>query len=330
MSGFLGEAEGWRWIEGLMAIFTGVLWIACSLLVPETYAPVLLRIRAAKLSKLTGKVYVSKLDVNKKQHTMAQQFKIALSRPWMLLFREPIVFLTSIYMAIIYGTLYMMFPAFPIVFQASKGWGPGEAGLAFLGITVGMVFAVAYAMFENIRYAKVAEANDGIAPPEARLPMAIVGSAFIPVGLFWFAWTNGNNVHWIVPIIGSAFFAIGIVLVFLSLLNYLIDSCKFSCRYLIIEQHTDTLFLRCGLCCFRPGRKLSPAVPVRRRLPALHGANVHEPWPPLGGFDTRLPLGGVHTVPHHILHLRAQDPGQVQVRRRGRPRPRGNARQCRH
>lgn len=94
MSGFLGEAEGWRWIEGLMAIFTGVLWIACSLLVPETYAPVLLRIRAAKLSKLTGKVYVSKLDVNKKQHTMAQQFKIALSRPWMLLFREPIVFLT--------------------------------------------------------------------------------------------------------------------------------------------------------------------------------------------------------------------------------------------
>lgn len=79
-----------------MAIFTGVLWIANSLLVPETYAPVLLRIRAAKLSKLTGKVYVSKLDINKKHHTMAQQFKIALSRPWMLLFREPIVLLTLV------------------------------------------------------------------------------------------------------------------------------------------------------------------------------------------------------------------------------------------
>lgn len=212
-----------------MAIFTGVLWIANSLLVPETYAPVLLRIRAAKLSKLTGKVYVSKLDINKKHHTMAQQFKIALSRPWMLLFREPIVFLLSAYMAIVYGTLYMMFPAFPIVFQLSKGWGPGEAGLAFLGITVGMVFAVAYAMFDNKRYARVAEEHNGMAPPEARLPMAIVGSAFIPVGLFWFAWTNGNNIHWIVPIIGSAFFAVGIVLVFLSLLNYLIDSCKFCC-----------------------------------------------------------------------------------------------------
>ena len=244
VSGFLGEAEGWRWIEGLMAIFTGVLWIACSLLVPETYAPVLLRIRAAKLSKLTGKVYVSKLDIHKKHHTMAQQFKIALSRPWMLLFREPIVFLTAVYMAIVYGTLYMMFPAFPIVFQASKGWGPGEAGLAFLGITVGMVFAVAYAMFDNVRYARIAEKHNGMAPAEARLPMAIVGSAFIPVGLFWFAWTNGNNVHWIVPIVGSAFFAVGIVLVFLSLLNYLIDSCKLCCStpdawHCIIQQHSD-------------------------------------------------------------------------------------------
>lgn len=249
VSGFLGEAEGWRWIEGLMAIFTGVLWIACSLLVPETYAPVLLRIRAAKLSKLTGKVYVSKMDVNKERHTMAHQFKVALSRPWMLLFREPIVFLTSVYMAIVYGTLYMMFPAFPIVFQASKGWSPGEAGLAFLGITVGMVFAVAYAMFDNIRYAKVAEEHNGMAPPEARLPMAIVGSAFIPIGLFWFAWTNGNNVHWIVPIIGSAFFAVGIVLVFLSLLNYLIDSCKFrrstpGSKHSIIRQRTDTILFQ--------------------------------------------------------------------------------------
>lgn len=91
-----------------MAIFTGVLWIVCTIFVPETYAPVLLRKRAAKLSKQTGKVYTSKLDLGKPHKTVASQFKVALSRPWILLFREPIVFLTSIYMAIIYGTLYMV------------------------------------------------------------------------------------------------------------------------------------------------------------------------------------------------------------------------------
>ena len=44
------------------------------------------------------------------------------------------------------------------------------------------------------------------------------------LGLFWFAWTNGPSVHWVVSIIASGFFATGLVLVFLSLMNYLIDS----------------------------------------------------------------------------------------------------------
>lgn len=226
MSGYFGEAEGWRWIEGLMAIFTGILWIICVILVPETYVPFLLRKRAAKLSKMTGKVYLSKLDVHKKPRTMAQQFKIALSRPWILLFREPIVLLTSIYMAIVYGTLYMEFAAFPIVFEQYKGWDAGESGLAFLGITVGMAFAVFYALLDQKRYVRIAKMHNGMPPAEARLPMSIVGSMLIPIGLFWFAWTTGNNIHWIVPIVGSVFFACGIVLIFLSLLNYLIDSCK--------------------------------------------------------------------------------------------------------
>ncbi|ROW14433.1 hypothetical protein VPNG_03912 [Cytospora leucostoma] len=224
VSGYFGQDEGWRWIEGLMAIFTGVLWITCTLLVPETYTPVLLRRRAAKLSKKTGKLYLSRLDITQQKRTMAQQFKVALSRPWILLFREPIVFLTSMYMAIVYGTLYMMFPAFPIVFEEYKGWGPGPAGCAFAGIAVGMVVAGIYAMFENKRYMRLAALHDGRTPPEARLPMSVIGSLLIPIGLFWFAWTTGNNIHWIVPIIGSAFFATGILLIFLSLMNYLVDS----------------------------------------------------------------------------------------------------------
>lgn len=237
MSGFLGQAEGWRWIEGLMAIFTGVVWIVCSATIPETYAPVLLRTRAEKLSKLTGKVYISKLEIGKERISVLRRLRLSLSRPWTLLFREPIVFLVSIYMAIVYGTLYMEFAAFPIIFEMQKGWSPGIAGLAFLGITVGMVFAIAYALFDNIRYTKISKQLDGDVPPEARLPGAIFGSILLPVGLFWFAWTDGNNVHWIVPIIGSMFFATGLVLVFLSLLNYLIDSCKassFSSSYIFL------------------------------------------------------------------------------------------------
>jgi hypothetical protein len=206
-----------------MAIFTGVLWIACSLYVPETYAPVLLRRRAAKLSKLTGKVYVSKMDLSVTA-SKSEQVKTTLLRPWILLFTEPIVFLTGIYLAIVYGTLYLLFAAFPIVFQQQRGWSPGIGGLAFIGVAVGMLFSVGYAMVDNRRYLRVAAANGGLAPPEARLPPAILGSVLLPVGLFWFAWTNGPEIHWIVPITASAFFAAGLVSVFLSLLTYMIDS----------------------------------------------------------------------------------------------------------
>ncbi|KAI2609141.1 major facilitator superfamily transporter [Hypoxylon sp. NC1633] len=220
--GFLGVARG---VEGLMAAFSGVLWILCLFLVPETYTPILLRRRAEKLSRTTGKVYLSKIDASQPKQTVAREFKVSLSRPWILLFREPIVLLASLYVAIVYGTLYLMFAAFPIVFQQQRGWSPGIGGLAFLGVAVGMMAAVAYSIYDNRRYGQVAAAHGGHAPPEARLPPAIIGSVLLPVGLFWFAWTNGADIHWIVCIVASGFFAAGLVLVFLSLINYLIDSC---------------------------------------------------------------------------------------------------------
>ncbi|KAK4106492.1 MFS general substrate transporter [Parathielavia hyrcaniae] len=221
--GFLGEAESWRWVEGLMAILTGILWIVCSLFVPETYAPVILRRRAAQLSKITSKAYVSKMDLSITT-TKAEQIKTTLLRPWVLLFSEPIVFLTAIYIAIIYGTLYFLFAAFPIVFQQQRGWSAGIGGLAFIGVAVSMLFAVAIAMVDNKRYLRVAAASPGgRAPPEARLPPAILGSVLLPVGLFWFAWTNGAETHWAVPVTASAVFATGLVGVFLSLLTYLVD-----------------------------------------------------------------------------------------------------------
>jgi hypothetical protein len=141
-----------------------------------------------------------------------------------LLFREPIVLLLSIYMAIIYGTLYMMFAAFPIVFQQQRGWSPGIGGLAFIGVMIGMIFAVMYSIWDNKRYQNVEAKHNGKAPPEARLPPAMLGSIFLPIGLFWFAWTNYPSIHWAASIVGTAPFGFGMVLVFLSIMNYLIDS----------------------------------------------------------------------------------------------------------
>lgn len=210
-----------------MAIFTGVLAIIGSLLVPETYAPVLLRKRAAALSEKTGKVYISMLDRKRGPVSPKKSFETALIRPWILLFREPIVLLISVYMAIIYGTLYMLFGAFPIVFQEVRGWSEGIGGLSFLGVMVGMMIGVVYSIWDNRRYIKIskaAAATGGLAPPESRLVLAMPGAVALPAGMFWFAWTNYPSIHWSVCIIGTAPFGFGMVLVFLSQMNYLIDS----------------------------------------------------------------------------------------------------------
>ncbi|EAW12568.1 MFS transporter [Aspergillus clavatus NRRL 1] len=224
IGGFLGLGAGWQWVMGFLAIFSGALWIIAGLIVPETYAPVLLRRRAARLSELTGQVYKSKTEAEQGKRNFSDALKTSLSRPWILLFQEPIVLLLSIYMAIIYGTLYMLFGAFPIVYAGQRGWNQGVSGLAFLGIMIGMMIAVTYSIIDNKRYIRVQEEHNGFAPPEARLPPCLVASIAIPMGLFWFAWTNYPSIHFLASISAGIPFGFGMVLVFLSLMNYMIDT----------------------------------------------------------------------------------------------------------
>jgi hypothetical protein len=87
-----------------------------------------------------------------------------------------------------------------------------------------MMVGVVYSIFDNKRYANVEKKSIGEAPAEARLLPAMIGAVALPIGMFWFAWTNYPNIHWSVCIAASAPFGFGMVLVFLSAVNYLIDS----------------------------------------------------------------------------------------------------------
>lgn len=139
--GFLGLTAGWRWIEGFLAIFCGVIVILFSVAGSETYAPYLLRRRAGTLSAATGKVYRFRADA-KAPLNIVVLFKASLLRPWKFLIYEPIVIILTIYTALIYGVLYLNFSAYPIVFQQLRGWNTGVGGLAFLGILVGVLSSV--------------------------------------------------------------------------------------------------------------------------------------------------------------------------------------------
>lgn len=101
----------------------------------------------------------------------------------------------------------------------------GVGGLAFLGVLVGMMLAIAFNIFiENPRYIKKAEASGKPNPPEVRLFAAMFGAPALVIGLAWFAATDSPSVHFIVPIIAAAPFGFGMVALFLSTMNYLVDS----------------------------------------------------------------------------------------------------------
>ncbi|KAI0098856.1 polyamine transporter 3 [Nemania sp. FL0031] len=224
VSGFLAQAGGWKWVDGLTVIFTGVMLLLGLIFVPETYTPYILTRRAQKLSKSTGKVYISKLERGNPKKTASSVFYNAIARPWVILLFEPIILALSIYSATVYGTLYLIFTAFPIVFRGARGWSQGIAGLAYLGIIIGQLLAMFFYIFLETAYRKRIAKDPSKATPEARLKPAMIGGVLLPIGLFIFAWTTFVRIHWIVSIIGSSFFGIGQVLLFISLINYTIDA----------------------------------------------------------------------------------------------------------
>lgn len=58
-----------------------------------------------------------------------------------------------------------------------------------------------------------------IAPEHQLRP--VFGCLALPISIFWFGWAgNFESVHWIVPIIGSMFFAVGGCLIFNSVFCY--------------------------------------------------------------------------------------------------------------
>ncbi|RBR26198.1 uncharacterized protein FIESC28_00981 [Fusarium coffeatum] len=135
---------------------------------------------------------------------------------------EPILFLLSLYMAFIYGILYLDFTAYPYVFQQTRHWDAGISGLSFLGIGAGMAIATAASPYINRVYATWVKKLGG-PKPEARLPHLILLSWLVPIGLFWFAWTADTSIHWASCIISGIPFGIGFVVLSLGITSYLID-----------------------------------------------------------------------------------------------------------
>jgi multidrug resistance protein len=221
VSGFLQLKETWRWT------FYVLLWMAGAtelllITLPETLPMMVLRNKARRLRKLPGKESV-KAPVEASDRSLGGIFKVALTRPWRLLF-DPISFFVAIYYAVVYTLLYMLFSIYPIVFQQKRGWNAGVGELPLIGTVIGACLG-GLVLFINNQMNQKKHTDDRKSVPEDRLPGAMVGGVMFAVTIFWFAWTAVyNSVHWAVPTVAGAFLATSILLIFVVFINYIIDS----------------------------------------------------------------------------------------------------------
>lgn len=191
IGGFINYNIHWRWTWYLLLIWAGVVLVAISVLVPETYAPVVLRDKAKKKRAETGDdSWKAKLEVSDK--SIVWTVAHSLYRPFLMLFMDPMCFCLCLFSAILLGILYLFFGAFPLVFSEVYGFNLWQNGLAFLGILTGMLIAMISDPIWHYLYIHQVDVHERKfgqrgSEPEYRLPSSIVGAWFCVIGLFWFA-----------------------------------------------------------------------------------------------------------------------------------------------
>jgi DHA1 family multidrug resistance protein-like MFS transporter len=225
IGGFIVDSYlGWRWTEYLTAIM-GFLALGLDVLfLEETYPPVVLVEKAAELRRRT-----KNWGIHAKQEEIEVDFRELVSknfsRPLRILVSEPIVLLLSIYMAFIYGLLYLFLTAYPIVFQEIHGFSGGIGGLPYFGMILGMIIAGIFIVLDQPNYTKKLAANNNVPIPEWRLPPVIYGGISFSLGLFWFGWSGYKaSTPWIVPTLSGLLTGFGLLAIFLQSLNYIVDA----------------------------------------------------------------------------------------------------------
>ncbi|KAJ9647931.1 GTPase-activating protein [Coniosporium tulheliwenetii] len=226
LTGFFGSpAYDWTWTIWELMWLSGFILVLLFSFLPETSANNILYRRTRRLRKLTGNDKLRcEPEFMAEQMTGREIVQIALIRPFILSFTEPIVLALNLYIALVYDLLYIWFESFVIVFVEIYGFNLGQLGLAFLGILVGALLTIPPFFWYLYKVQEKQFNERGEIQPEKRLIPACVGAFFIPVCLFWFGWSASPDIHWIMPIIGSAFFSVGTLLLFNSVLNYLPDA----------------------------------------------------------------------------------------------------------
>lgn len=200
--------------------FAGAIMILIGF-VPETYAPVILKRRAAKLRKETGNPNIITEQETRKL-SLGEIARSSLIRPITMIMTEPVLDLMCMYIVLIYAMLYAFFFAYPVVFAELYSYNDGQIGLMFIPILIGAGFSLLVTPLVEKQFKGICDRR--LPTPEDRLIGALIGAPFIPISLFLLGATSFRHIIWVGPASSGIAFGFGMVLCYYAVNNYIIDS----------------------------------------------------------------------------------------------------------
>lgn len=212
----------YHWTFWFVCITSGCSFLVLSWMLPESYGKTILYRKAERLRAITGNEnIVSEGHIENSKMNAREMVIDTLWRPIEIIIFEPVVLLINLYIGMVYSILYLWFEAFPIVFYELHHFTLIELGVAYVCVMIGIIIgAFGYIPVIYKNFTKKLMAGEMV-EPEVFLPIAIVGSTLMPLGIIIFAWTAASDIHWIAPMIGAGIFAAGAFIIFQTLFNYL-------------------------------------------------------------------------------------------------------------
>lgn len=221
---FIVESHlGYRWIFWILMMFSGVTTLATVFLFPETYSPILLTRKAKRLRQETG---------NEKYHAAHETADFSIGgvirrtilRPFEMLWKESILLLATSYLAIVYGLLYSLFEAFPIIWGEIRHFTSLQTSLIFIGFGIGSTIGALLNVYLSRPMVKLVPKWRGHPPCEMNLYGAMASGPFLVVAIFWLGWTGAYaSIPWWIPAIPTILLGISFTLLFTAFLAYLVD-----------------------------------------------------------------------------------------------------------
>lgn len=262
LAGVIADQKAWPWVYWSISILTGVLLLAFIFGYEETkYAAAIEGVPSSAQEAAAAATGKSDLDAEAAQFETIHHGRQAVGSPRILnlsiphkTYRQrlalatvtpgsladflrhtyqPLIILCSFpavaFTALQYGGMLSWFSV--VVNTQSElfssppyNFNPTQIGLLSLAPFIGYALAAVWSgLMSDWSVKKLAKRNGGVYEPEMRLYLCIGPIICMPAGIWIYGYTTARGDSWIIPCVGTAFFAFGCSSICTLSLSYVID-----------------------------------------------------------------------------------------------------------